>query len=271
MERLRSRLTPASHLKYLIWRLVGFQSSATFHIARGPKLIVRPWPADDLDVAYHVFVGEFYKSPRSLQNASIRRIVDLGANVGYTCLYWRSVYPNAEVIGFEPHPTHVAMIERHLAMNNESQHVTLYSAAAGTRDGAAFLSDEGMSSVVSAERKSRTIPIAVKDFFSLASSTHIDILKMDIEGGEYPILMDPRFGTLSIGAVVLEWHNSPEYPQGRQLCCDLLEKLGYEVAEGAFTDPTCGMLWAYSKDATALPSRHEAARIARTLSGSEAD
>jgi hypothetical protein len=36
-----------------------------------------------------------------------------------------------------------------------------------------------------------------------------DLVKMDIEGAEWPILQDPRFASLGISALVLEYH-----PQG---------------------------------------------------------
>ena len=33
-----------------------------------------------------------------------------------------------------------------------------------------------------------------------------DLLKIDIEGGEWPLLTDARFGELKVPAIVLEYH-----------------------------------------------------------------
>jgi hypothetical protein len=42
------------------------------------------------------------------------------------------------------------------------------------------------------------------DFFEPVTPGRIDLLKLDCEGGEWDILMDRRFPTLDVGAIVLE-------------------------------------------------------------------
>jgi hypothetical protein len=148
---------------------------------------------------------------------------------------------------------HVAMVNRHLELNDESQHVKLYCAAAGTSDGTAYLSDEGMSSTILSNNGANRLPVPIKDFFNIVGAAPIDLLKMDIEGGEYQILTDPRFASLSIGVIALEWHNTPAYPDGAGSCRGLLTSLGYDVVDGAYSGDENGMLWAYSGTA-ALPT-----------------
>src|SRR6516165_5292425 len=45
------------------------------------------------------------------------RIVDLGANVGYSCLWWANLCPNAEIEAFEPHPIHAELLRWHIRKN----------------------------------------------------------------------------------------------------------------------------------------------------------
>jgi hypothetical protein len=72
----------------------------------------------------------------------------------------------------------------------------------------------------------------------------IDILKIDIEGGEYELLVDPRFSTLSIRTVVLEWHNSDGIPDGGAWSVSQLESLGYRTTISQAGDGW-GLLWAF--------------------------
>jgi FkbM family methyltransferase len=214
-------------------------------------LSLRPLPFWDISTAYGVFVTEEYHCPREGALARVRRIVDLGANVGMTCIYLLDRYPDAHIIAFEPHPLHVEMLRKTLAMNNLSERVTLHAAAAGTTDHDCFVTDDEIRSLITAEGGTGRLATRVEDFFAAVGDAPIDLLKMDIEGGEYALLDDPRFERLQIGAMVMEWHNTKEKPQGRNWCKQRLGEMGYEVHDGAVVAPEHGLLWAFpSRSAT---------------------
>lgn len=72
----------------------------------------------------------------------------------------------------------------------------------------------------------------------------IDLIKMDLEGSEWQILMDPRFAQLEARATALEWHReSCPAEDPREVASAALEEAGYEVAHG-FSNVDCGALWA---------------------------
>src|SRR5688572_3845428 len=146
MQRLRDQLTYLSKIRYLLWRALNAHQPLIVALNTGTRIAVRQPPADDLGIAYEVFVGNAYKSPRDLNAGSVERIVDLGANVGYTCVYWLANFPNAEVVAFEPHPIHVNLILTHLAINKSGGRVRLYQAAASSQPGDTFLTDDGCRS-----------------------------------------------------------------------------------------------------------------------------
>jgi hypothetical protein len=81
--RLRDLMRPLSRLKYLAWRVASLGSAITVRLYSGERLILRCSPATDISVAYEVFVMEIYRPPTKLDPATVRSIVDLGANVGY--------------------------------------------------------------------------------------------------------------------------------------------------------------------------------------------
>jgi hypothetical protein len=107
------------------------------------------------------------------------------------------------------------------------------------------LSDSGSSSslIEDATGASVALSIEVIDIFPLLIGKKIDLLKMDIEGGEYEILADARFGELNITAIVMEWHARSETSDDKTWCVRRLEGLGFQVHE-IFSQSTNGMFWA---------------------------
>jgi hypothetical protein len=88
--------------------------------------------------------------------------------------------------------------------------------------------------------------ISVVDIFQQPDvAGPIDILKIDIEGGEYELLSDPRFEELDVRTLVLEWHNTPEYPDGKAWCLEKLQEFGYETHIGNEDPPLAGLIWAF--------------------------
>jgi hypothetical protein len=89
--------------------------------------------------------------------------------------------------------------------------------------------------------------VSMIDWFETVGTEEIDILKIDIEGGEYSILSDRRFADIKCKIIAMEWHNTPEYPDGQKWCVNRLEELNYTTLSDSEDSRHCGMLFAYSK------------------------
>ena len=74
--------------------------------------------------------------------------------------------------------------------------------------------------------------------FGVLGGMTIDLLKMDIEGGEYAILDDPRFAGLRMRWLVMECHRTAAVARPRGYCRRRLETLGYEVLPRAGGEAT---------------------------------
>jgi FkbM family methyltransferase len=250
VRRLRDLMRPGSRLRYLAWRAAGARRTLTIGLRDGDRLIVRPAPAGDLSVAYEIFVDELYRSPRPLAAASVRRIVDVGANVGYALSYLGRRFPLAQMIAFEPHPAHLDQLDRNVAANGLTDRVTVIGAAAGLTDGRAFLSDAGEASRVLDGVGAGRLPILVADFFTAVGGAPIDLLKMDCEGGEYDLIMNQRFADLRVRAIALEWHAGRDRPEADESLRQRLAALDYALERGVehrSGEDRFGMLWAYRK------------------------
>ena len=237
-------LSSGSLVRYMCWRLTGRRNAIALRLAGGPMILLRPPRVDNNDygVAYEIFVYRYYDCPRALPADRISRIVDLGANVGFSCLHWLTHFPRAEVIALEPHPGHFAQCRANLAANAMLKRVELHQAAAGTAFRQIRLSDAGTSSSVMADADGG-IEAEMVDLFALLAGRRVDLMKLDIEGGEYPILDDPRFAALQVPYLVMEWHGGPA---DRDRCLARFGALNYETLE-LFDNGSYGMLWAFRR------------------------
>lgn len=246
---LRDLLMPFDYLRYMLWRLLSRLSHSnneiTVRLRESGKIVLRPFPRDYLAIAYEIFLDEAYRQPIDVPKINPKLIVDIGANLGYSVVYFAYKYPNSRLVAFEPHPAHLSVINRHLEVNSFSNRVDVIENAVSNRNADMFITDKGDTSTVMESAEADCFPIKVLDFFAWVGNQTIDLLKMDIEGGEYAILNDQRFATTNINTIVLEWHNTELIPNGHQWCSERLTELGYKVINGKLEYENAGILWAY--------------------------
>ena len=245
MRYFRDKLTFLSRAKFYFWRLLGNRFQASFKMKEGITVFLRPMPYEDLATATEVFAMEAYNAPIDIKDGTVKLIVDLGANVGYSCLYWLNKYPRAKIIAFEPHPYHITQINKNLEANANHDQVILIAKAAGISDSRMYLTNEGASSALGQSSAEGTIAVEVTDWLEQIGNHTNDLLKMDIEGSEYILLSNPRFSQTNIKICVLEWHNNEKYPNGRLWCEEKLTAFGYNVCPGKVNDQENGLLWAW--------------------------
>lgn len=247
--RFRDMMTYRSRLRYLLWRAgAGRSRSIVVRFKNGLRIILRPPPSNDLATAMEVFVCEAYRSPRPLDVGSVRRIFDLGANVGFASLYFSTQFADAVIEAYEPHPDFAKQCAANLKLNNLQDRVALQIAAVGNKVGEQYLTDaETHSSLVETEGPNR-LRVKVVDWLDTVGEMSIDLLKMDIEGGEYSILFDPRFAKANIKNLVVEWHATAGRPTGDEDIAHRLSELGYRVEPGPvgqLPQMRFGLLWGY--------------------------
>jgi len=230
----RDLLTFADRARYLLWTLRGRRSELRCRMRSGLALSIRPAPSGDFTIAYEVFRVRMYET--GLAPEEVRRIVDVGGNVGYTCLFWCTAFPKSSVLTYEPHPEHCRILEWHLRTNEFTDRVKLIPAAAASKASRATLVDSGECSRVVTEGNSSggsLIGIEAVDFFATVGPDPIDILKIDIEGGEYELLEDPRFDELAhrTKCVIIEWHQRAPSHHGGGWCEERLRGVGFTVVD----------------------------------------
>ena len=190
-----------------------------------------------------------------------RVVFDIGANVGLYSLLAASANPESKVYAFEPTPEMVTCLADNIRLN-DMPNVIVEPMAVGSHQGKAFLrlcsgsdgTNEGMNYVTYARQDDSDLPVQVTSLDGYCQDRRIgriDLLKMDIEGGEYEALRGAQ-GLLRAQAIdcifleLIEWaakrsgHSTTEIQM-------LLRGAGYHlyrvhsrelvpIAEGAFVD-----------------------------------
>src|SRR5256714_14038067 len=177
----------------------------------GVRVAIRHGTGDVVTLG-EIFHDRQYAPPGELEGVlgDVRNILDLGANIGLFGAFAARRWPDAEIVAFEPDPENAAVHEKTIALNGLGRKWKLIPAAAGARHGhAAFSAGHAALSHLADERPSDLLDatsreVRVEDV--LPRMARADLVKMDIEGGEWAILRDPRFPTHTPRVVVLEYH-----------------------------------------------------------------
>jgi FkbM family methyltransferase len=220
--------------------LVLRRSGLTVHVRRR---------SGDLIMLHQIIGRDVYRPPEEVtqrlsQLAGPLRVADLGANVGFFSLRLLERYPDSEILAVEADPDNAALLARTLEANDLESQVELVEAAASNRpDTVEFAAGNLFQSRVVEGGGKGTIQVKMIDVLPLLEGRHL--LKIDIEGSEWPILLDERFRNLDAVALALEWHsqNCPG-PDPRDAAAAALGDAGFSVRHDHF-EPGCGTLWAW--------------------------
>ena len=171
-------------------------------------------------------------------------VVDLGANIGLFGAWLLGRFPTAQIVAFEADPSNAAVHRLTIEANGLSDRWRLVEAFAGTRTGTTRFVP-GLFGVSHEADAEEGIEVPVVDV--LPALLDADLVKIDIEGAEWPILGDPRFAELRARAVVLEYHASGcPVDDPRALAEQALGAGGYEVVHaGQKPDFGAGVLWGW--------------------------
>jgi FkbM family methyltransferase len=226
--------------------LLGLEGVRRYHLrASGLPVLLRHGTVDIWTFA-ELFDLRLYEPPaaveRQLRAAAEPLIVDLGANIGLFGVDMLARFPGARVVGYEPEAEN-AGIHRRLVEVAGNPRWTLVEACAGPEAGTvAFLPGQETGSRMLDHAGAGSVEVPMQDVMPLLAEA--DLVKMDIEGGEWPILADDRFS--AVRAAVIEYH-----PHGcpgddpRRTAHERLEAHGFEVAELFYEpDSRVGMVWA---------------------------
>jgi FkbM family methyltransferase len=171
-------------------------------------------------------------------------IFDVGANVGLYSLLAATVNPQSTIYAFEPTDSIQAEFNANLRLNG-IQNVQVEPFAVGATSAHGFLhrsvgptgDNEGTNYVTPDKLRDSDTEIhmvSLDDFCRERAIERIDLLKMDIEGGEYDALMGAQslLERQAIGCLFIELLERVAVPQGGHSTVEvkkILHKHGYQI------------------------------------------
>jgi FkbM family methyltransferase len=171
-----------------------------------------------------ILLDEIYKfEPRS-ENPLI---IDCGANMGVSILYFARTYPTAKIIAFEPEKEIFDVLQKNVdsygSHNIELNNKAVWSSETELE----FTTDRGMGGSVTNMYSNQT-PIKVQTV-RLADYLQqpIDFLKLDIEGAEYPVLKDCEPFLRNVSHLFVEYHSFINQEQKLEEILEMMKRAGF--------------------------------------------
>ena len=161
----------------------------------------------DIGVFYQVFLAKSYNLNYYIDP---KIIIDCGANIGLSAVFFKNKFPNAKVIAIEPELSNFELLEKNTKNYND-----IFCINSGIWNKSTNLKIKSNSShwdftVEEVDYKNEnTIPaISIRDILDNHGIEQIDILKIDIEGSEKELFEeDYEYWMKRTKVLVIELHD----------------------------------------------------------------
>lgn len=190
----------------------------------GNKIIINSsfWYLHGLN---ELFVEETYRfnseNPRP-------KIIDCGSNIGLSTIYFKSIFPNSEIIAFEPDKDIFNILKYNLKSFNIKD-VNLFNCAVWKEDG--FINFNALGGVggrIDRDKRCDTaskIPcVRLKNLLI----NKVEFLKIDIEGAEYDVIRDCSENLVNVENIFIEYHSMLVDEQTLDEILIILKKAGFK-------------------------------------------
>ncbi|HIC45771.1 MAG TPA: FkbM family methyltransferase [Methylophaga aminisulfidivorans] len=183
-----------------------------------------PDAASFLSAYKEIFVSKIYQFEFENDQPAI---LDLGANIGLSVLYFKTIFPQAKITAFEADPKIFSYLEYNI-LTNGFRDVELINKAIWNQNSIlrfhAEGADGGRISDISTEKM---IEIEAVDVREHLEQHHYDFLKMDIEGAEDEVFLALENHLVKFKFIFLEYHSIVNKPQKLAQMLDMMTRNGF--------------------------------------------
>lgn len=161
-------------------------------------------------------------------------IIDVGANIGLSLLYFKKLYPHCTIVAYEPDRKIFELLKRNVSGLSG---VDLRNSAAWTEDTQlTFYSEGSLAGSVSMDfiRKGDAVTVSAERLKKEIARRPVDFLKIDIEGAENAVLFDIEDELANVDLLFFEYHSVPGEGQRLGELLELVRSAGFRyVINGA--------------------------------------
>jgi FkbM family methyltransferase len=164
--------------------------------------------------------------------------VDIGGYIGDFSLYAAKYLKARKVVVYEPSPKNFEILQRNIKNNDFQDRIVAINMAVSDAEGLVMDTDQetndpAMVSLAYASQGSnlQRIPsVTLTDLIRVHGIDSIDLLKMDCEGAEYPILLSVPLEVLEkIENIVFEYHEIENFEAKLEAVQSKLKAAGFRL------------------------------------------
>lgn len=175
------------------------------HLYKNKYLVEFTDPKAFMYTVRELFIDEIYKFTPDNNSPYI---IDCGAYIGTSILFFKDNYPDAKILGFEPDNKNLKLLKKNLS-NWTLSDITIENAAIWISNGhVTFASDGNMASKITqgeiSESNEHIKSIRLNDLLN----KDVDFLKIDIEGAEYEVIKDCAENLSYVKNLFIEYHGN---------------------------------------------------------------
>jgi FkbM family methyltransferase len=154
-------------------------------------------------------------------------ILDCGANMGLSVLYFSKLMPHSKIIAFEPDSSVLPFLEKNL-VSQKLHNVELHKKAVWIEETElSFYTDNGLGGRIGMEYKdqnaSKIKTVRLKEFLNQP----IAMLKIDIEGSEFDVIKDCESLLCNVEHLFIEYHSVYNEEQNLDIILLILKRQGF--------------------------------------------
>ncbi len=134
-------------------------------------------------------------------------IIDCGANIGLSILFFKQQYPDAIIYAFEPDTTNYNYLKKNIISYKWENSVFPFQKLVDNENGFEFFEELGNagSKISNSEKGVKIEKMRLLDFIKNLGK-EIDFLKIDIEGSEFEVIPDLKEVFPKIRKMYIEFH-----------------------------------------------------------------
>lgn len=172
-----------------------------------------------------IFEKEIYKFKSS---SSSPLIIDCGANIGLSVIYFKQNYPTAKIIAFEPDQKAFLALKDNLAIFGFNDIEFYENAVWKDESSLNFLADGADGGHLVDGNNNDLIKVKTVKLSQYLKQT-VDFLKIDIEGAEKIVLEESREYLKNVANIFIEYHSFFNQTQELDQILVILKSVGFRV------------------------------------------
>lgn len=206
-----ARYEPQELMQWLPWNALRIADTASF-----------------LSMYEEIFVRQIYAFDWPEDEAGV--ILDLGANIGLSVLFFARSYPQAQIEAYEADPAIFEILRWNVEHAGTSS-VVLYNQAVWKENSVLQFRQEGADAGSVVRKESGGICVKARDICDiLRRHERVAFLKMDIEGSEREVLARAQQELLRVDRIFVEYHGAADETPWLSEVLGILEDSDFRIA-----------------------------------------